>query len=76
MMSARWWPGAMCSSITVSERAPVMTLALPKPRVPARLSEPMTRMLSAAVYGGRCLPSSAELTATRLMLPYTVRYLA
>ena len=73
MMSARVCPGAMCSSIDVSEREP--STSCPYPLRPARESEPMIRMLSPAVNGGRC-PSMAALTFSRWMLPSTLRYWA
>ncbi len=74
MMSARVCPGAMCSSIEVSERAPSTSAPNLLPR-PARESEPMTRMFSPAVYGGRW-PSMAAVTVSRWMLPSTLRYCA
>ena len=74
MMSARVCPGAMCSSIEVSERAPRTSDPNLRPR-PWRESEPMTRMFSPAVNGGR-LPSIAAVTFSRWMLPTTPRYFA
>ena len=60
MMSARVCPGAMCSSIEVSDRDPTIPAPYRLPR-PWRESEPMIRMFRPAVYGGR-LPSMAEVT--------------
>ena len=73
--TAPWCWGRMCSSIIVSDRAPAMACALPNwPFVPARLSEPITRMFIAAVlyWGGR-LPSRWE-TSTWRMPSTTLRY--
>ena len=74
MTSARAWPGAMCSSMEVSDREPRTSAPNLWP-VPARESEPMTRMFRPAVNGGR-LPSMAAVTFSWWMLPRTPRYLA
>src|SRR5581483_11527203 len=64
----------MCSSIRVSERCP----GTPLPPILAfpltRVSEPISRMFSALLYLGGCLPSRPT-TSTRLMLSQTLRYL-
>ena len=63
------FPGAICRTMIVSDRSPVTPA--PNPRVPALLSDPMTRMFRAFVSFGGCGPSPA--TDTRLMLSQTAR---